>query len=200
MRIALLILSSVLLLAGVAPYAYDVEKQKSKPRLVTWFNWTLLTGIASAAALADGQIASAVLTLANTAGTGLIVVLGWRSGSRQIGRLDVLCQIAVLLGLALWLIFNDPLIAIIASVTLDFMAGLPTFKHAWSRPHEETSLFFGLSALSAICALLALRAPHVSGMVYPIFLVASNVAVYGLILLRRHQVRKRRGATKSLSV
>ena len=72
-----------------------------------------------------------------------MVVLGWRHGSREFGRLDAVCvtlaaEGVALLAVATWVPGFIPLSwAVAVSVATDFLAYLPTFHHAWRRPSEE---------------------------------------------------------------
>ncbi|MEO6513496.1 MAG: hypothetical protein ABIR37_02280 [Candidatus Saccharimonadales bacterium] len=186
MTTAFIVLSAILTLVSSIPYIVDVIKGKTKPRIVSWFNWSLLTGIATAAAYADGQIPSAVLTLAATIETALIVILGLKHGDRKFERFDVVCQIGAVSGLILWVIFSSPVIAIIATVTIDFVALLPTLRHSWLKPDEETISTFVLSGIGALFAALAVTNPTISGLTYPIYIVLANFALVALLMLRRH--------------
>jgi len=192
MKTVFLIASGAITIIAALPYLNDVLKHQTKPRIVSWFNWTLLTGIATAAALAAKQYPSAVLTGAACVETIVIVIAGFHLGDKKFEKFDVLCQFGAIIGLILWIIFNSPLVAIIATVTIDFIAGLPTWKHAWESPDEETSSTFVLSAIGSGFALLALRRPHVSGLLYPIFITLSTVIVIVLLALSPHRHASRK--------
>jgi hypothetical protein len=185
MKTLFIILSAILTIVGSIPYIIDTAKGKTKPKIVSWFNWALLTGIATAAAFAAKQYPSAVLTLAATIETGAIVLLGIKKGDRKFEAFDILCEIGAIAGLILWIVFNSPLIALIATVSIDFIAGLPTWKHAWQKPNEETLSTFALSALGAIFALLAIKHFSASGLIYPIFITISASMVSLEIIFRR---------------
>jgi hypothetical protein len=127
----LIILSGVVTIVAAVPYLIEIIRGKAKPRIVSWFTWSLLTGIGCAAAFAEGQVASGVLLLCATIEVLLIAVLGFKHGDRKFERFDIVCQIAALAGLLLWFIFNSPAIAVVAAVAIDLVGALPTFKHSW---------------------------------------------------------------------
>lgn len=185
MQTTLLVLSAVFTLAEALPYSLDIIRRKTKPRIVSWFNWSLLTGIATAAALADKQYPSAVLTAVATLETAGVVILGLKYGERKFERFDVICQISAIIGLILWIVFNSPLVAIFATVLIDFLAGLPTYKHAWQKPDEETTSSFVFAALGGAFALAAVHDPHLSGLIYPIYIVLANVVLVTELLLHK---------------
>jgi hypothetical protein len=187
MRTFLSILSGLIIVAGVVPYILDVLKRQTKPRIVSWFNWTLLTGIAAAASLADKQYASAALTLAATIATALVVIFGLRYGDRKFEAFDIYCELGALLGLILWIIFNSPLVAIAATVSIDFIAALPTLKHSWQKPYEETRLAYISGVAGGFLALAAVNKPHLSGLLYPVYIPLANLALVLLISFSPHK-------------
>ena len=153
MTLTLIILSAILTFIGVVPYTLDILKGKTKPRVVTWFVWSVLTGIAAVASYVDHQYPAAILSFMAMMGTAMIVVLGYRNGDRRFERVDFLCLGGAGVGLVLWWYFNSPAIAIIASIMIDFIGAVPTLIHSWKKPHEETWIVFLLSFLGALCTV-----------------------------------------------
>lgn len=189
MKTAFIVISSFLAIINILPYIRDVYKGKSKPRIVSWFTWSLLTAIASAASFSDKQYASAILTLLASLETMTVVVLGWRYGDRRLGMFDVSCQIAAAVGLILWLMFNSPSIAIIATLSIDIIASLPTIKHAWQKPHEETGITYLLGSIAAVFTVLAATNHRITAIAFPIYLVIGNFLI-GSIIYTRERARQ----------
>jgi hypothetical protein len=148
-------------------------------------NWCLLTAIATAAAFSDKQYPSAVLTLASTISTALVVVLSLNYGDRRFERFDIFCEIGAALGVILWVVFDNPLVAVIATVSIDFIAALPTLRHSWLKAEEETPITFLLASLGSLLAFAAIHKPHVLGIIYPVYLVAMNFLIFLVISTRR---------------
>jgi hypothetical protein len=190
MRTIFLVLSATLTILDTIPYITNVLRKNTKPRIVSWFNWSLLAGIAAAAAIADKQYPSAVLSLAATLECMLVVIFGLKFGDRKFEFIDVVCQAGAILGLILWIVFNSPLVAIVASASIDFIASLPTIKHIWQKPNEETVSLFILSAIGAFFALAATHHPRVSGLVFPIYIVAINLFTSVLFFLSPNRKAK----------
>lgn len=184
MKTTFIVISSFLAIINILPYIRDVYRGKSKPRIVSWFTWSLLTAIASAASFSDKQYASAILTLLASLETMAVVVLGWRYGDRRLGVFDVSCQIAAAVGLVLWLIFNSPSIAIIATLSIDIVASLPTIKHAWQKPHEETAITFLLGSLAAVFTVMAATSYRITALAFPIYLIITNFIIALIIYTR----------------
>ena len=149
--------------------------------------WTLLTGIACAASFADGQIAGGVLLACATLEVFSVVVFGFRAGNRSFQRLDVICQLAALIGLALWLMFNSPAVAVMAAIAIDLVGSVPTIRHSWLKPHEETWVTFGLSSLGGACTVLVAGSWRITAIAYPLYIVVANVLLVAAILGSPHR-------------
>ena len=185
MRIALIILSSVLTIGGIVPYLAEVIRGKTKPRIVSWFTWTLLTIIGCAATFADHDWASGTLLAAASLVTFSVVVFGLRYGDRRFERFDVVCQAAAVVGLVLWLTFDSPLIAVLASVAIDCVGAAPSLRHSWQKPYEETAITFALGSAGALATLIATRPFRLTAVAYPMYLVLMNASFAIVIVARR---------------
>jgi hypothetical protein len=187
----LIILSGILTLVSVVPYLRAIIKGTTKPRVVTWLVWSILTGIAAAATFSDGQYPTAILLTFATIATLSVVVVGWHRGDKKIERLDIACLIAAFAGIVLWQVFNAPAIAVIATIAIDFVGGIPTLIHAWKKPHEETAITFFLWASAGLCTLIVVSHWTVTSAAYPLFLVAMNIIIATIIIIgqKRSKVR-----------
>ncbi len=186
------ILSSIILLAGMVPYIKDVIKGKTKPRIISWFIWSCLTGISFFASLAEKQYPTAILMFFSMASTLSIVVLGWKKRQSGISRLDIVCLIGTIIGALLWYIFNSPAMAVIAMVCIDFIGGIPTQVHCWEKPHEETLSMFIMSGISALFTILAIQEWKITAFAFPLFLLVINIDYILMISLRRVYLKKKR--------
>ena len=62
MKDILLILATLVTIGAVIPYILDVIKGKTKPNIVSWITWTLLTAVATVAEISAGEYRTAVQT------------------------------------------------------------------------------------------------------------------------------------------
>ena len=183
-RNILLVVSSILIVLSTVPYLIDIAKKKTKPRVVSWFNWGILGAVAGAAALSDGQIPAAVLSFASVVEVMLVVILGLYYGDRRFDKFDVICQIGAAAGLLLWYTLNSPLIAIIVITAVDLIAALPTYKHIWRSPEEETLAAFVLCGVASALTLGTITSLALTGLIYPIYLLLANAGMACMIIYR----------------
>jgi len=188
MRNYLAALGAFVALFSTVPYIIDILHKKTKPNIVSWFTWMLLTGIATAAAFAAHQPKTALLTLASVICVAAVVILGLKYGIAKFSLFDGLCQSGAILGLVLWLVFNSPLIAIVASVSIDFVAALPTMRHSWLNPAEETWQTFLIGTIAATLTTLSLTSHSLEAILYPMYLVFANGAIALIVVYRRKQL------------
>lgn len=136
MQTVVLVLATVITIGSVFPYVRDILKGTTKPNIVSWVTWTLLTGIATAAEIAGHQYVTAIFTSSAVLETAIIVLLGLKYGYVKYTSFDVVCQIGAIIGIILWQIFNSPSLGVIASVAIDFVAAMPTIRHSWMKPGQ----------------------------------------------------------------
>jgi hypothetical protein len=189
---SLAIIGSVVAAGGTVPYVLETVRGKTKPRIVTWLTWALLTGVAAAAAFSAGDFGSGFFALLGTIATSSIVVAGLRYGDRSFKALDIACMAAVVVGLVLWQVFNTPAIAVWAAIIVDCTGFVPTFVHAWRQPHEETASTFALVGVGGLLASLATvlgGVLSVTSLGYPLYASLSMGSCAVLVLLRRRALK-----------
>ena len=191
MRMLLSVLGSLIAVAGTIPYIVETIRGNTKPRIVTWLTWALLTGVAGAASLSAGQFGGAVFALLGTVATSAVVVAGLRYGDRSFTTLDLACLAGVLLGLLLWLSLDNPIFAIWAAILIDFVGLVPTVVHAWKQPTAETVSAFvcvGAGGLITSAAIASGGSISVAALGYPLYAAISMATVASIIVIRRKSV------------
>lgn len=177
----------ILTIVALLPYIIDVVRKKTKPNIVSWFTWTLLTSIATAAAFAAGEPEAAFLTLANAIGTFTIVLLGLKNGIAKLSLFDIACQVGAITALVAWLVLDLPIIAIAGVVFIDFLGVLPTIRHSWVSPEEETWQTFALSTIAPVFTIASISMFNFENLLYPLYLLIADGLVMVIIIYRRKQ-------------
>lgn len=196
MRTLLIALSSLLTLASIIPYYLDIAKGKDKPRIATWFIWTILAIIAGSASLIDHQIPAGIFTLATGLECGMVVILGLQHGDRTFEKLDYFCLTAAFLSLGLWFVFRSPTVGVVVVLFADFIGSIPTFKHCWQKPYEETLLTYVLYVASEIMILSIANFGVFTSFAYPLFYFLEDSTLSLFIIFSPH----RKNATEKTAV
>jgi len=181
MKDVLAFIAAFLMLSSAVPYIIDILRGKTKPNIVTWFTWSLLIGIGATALYTAKETNAALLLTGDFVATFAVVLFGLRHGIAKIDRFDIFCQVGAVIGLVLWFVFDSPLIAIAATITIDFIGTIPTLRHSWNYPDEETPLTFLISIVATVLTLLSLKTYSISAWVYPVYLLFSNALLFTTI-------------------
>jgi hypothetical protein len=202
-KTAVTVLSSALTAAAALPYIIDIVRGRARPRIASWSIWTVVQAIGAASAFSAWELPGACYTLLCAAGCAAVVFLGWRHGSREFGRLDAVCMTlategVALLAVAAWMPRLIPMSwAVAVSVGTDFLAYLPTFRHAWLRPDEEPWIPYAMFGVAAGLVLAVADFRVMVGVIYPTYLFAADAAMVIMILASPHYQDTLRPATRS---
>lgn len=190
MKTFLLGLSVIITVSSVIPYIRDILKGTTRPNIASWITWTLLTLVATIAEFVAGEYTTAIFTSAAVVETSLVVVLGLKYGYAKYSRFDAICQIAALSGFVFWILFNSPAAAVIAVVTIDLIGALPTVRHSWLNPDEETWLTFAMAGAGGLLAIFALTAYNWTSLTYAVYIVLINTLISYVIISRTRVLEK----------
>jgi uncharacterized paraquat-inducible protein A len=188
MKDTLVIIGASLNLLSVVPYIIDVIRRKTRPNIVSWLTWTILTSIGAAAVFVGSGFAASLLPLSSSLSTLSIVLLGFKYGFSKYSRFDLVCQFSAIGGLLLWYIFNTPVVALVSVVVIDAIAALPTLRHALLRPKEETWQTFAVASFASLVSIIGLKTYTVSSSLYPFYLCIMNGIIASTILYGRGRV------------
>jgi hypothetical protein len=189
---AITVLSSALTAAAALPYILDIVRGRARPRIASWGIWAVVQAVGTVSAFAARQLPGACYTLICAVGCTVVVLLGWRHGSRDFGPLDAVCVALAAEGVALLALaaaaprFVPMSWAIGISVGTDFLAYLPTFHHAWLKPQEEPWLPYALFGAAAALVLWVADYQVLAGLIYPLYLFAADSAMVVMILASPH--------------
>ena len=192
MKTVVIVLGSALTAGAALPYIIDIVRGRAQPRIASWGIWTVVQAIGAASGFSAWQLPTACYTLLCATGCAAVVFLGWRHGSREFGRLDAVCvtlaaEGVALLAVAAWVPRLIPMSwAVAVSVATDFLAYLPTFRHAWLRPDEEPWIPYAMFGVAAGLVLAVADFSVMTGVIYPTYLFAADAAMVIMILGSPH--------------
>ena len=168
---------------GVTGYFVATLRGRSKPNRVTWLLWALAPLIGFFAQLGEGVGIQALLTFA--VGFGPLMVFAASFANRETAwrftRLDVICGSLSIVGLVLWAITREGLIAIALTIAADGLAALPTFIKAARFPDTEHPWAFWMGATGALLTVMTLDSWSFDTSGFPIYLVLMNTSLAGVI-------------------
>lgn len=106
-----------------------------------------------------------------------------------ISKIDWVCFVGACISLIFWLLFNQPLVAVVLLVLTDLLAFIPTFRKTWSLPHDETLFEYGMASLKFSVAFFAFSSFSLTIVMYPAYLIVANTTFLIYTLIRRNKIK-----------
>lgn len=188
-KVVLGIVTSIIGFIGFAPYLRDVFRGLTKPHPFSWFLWGTMEAIAFFAQIAKGAGPGAWVTGSSAVIVFVIAFAGLKNKDKQIRPTDWIALTGAVLGIVLWQITNNPLLAVISVTLADAFAFIPTFHKSYHRPQEETLFEYAISSLKWTLSIFALGSYSLTTWLYPASLIITNGLFVIMALVRRRQVR-----------
>jgi hypothetical protein len=184
MRNAVALIAGLVAVFSTLPYIRDTLKGKTKPNIVTWLTWCLLNTITAFAAYAAHANQTAIFAGAAALCTGFVVIVGLKRGVKKYTTFDIVCQILALVGIILWRLTGQPAVAISINIAADCIGVLPTYRHSWRLPHEETWQSYAIGGVSAVLAIASIQVFNYVSLAYPVYIFLSDASLVWVILYR----------------
>jgi hypothetical protein len=173
-------LGAALSATGAYAYIRDTLRGQTAPNRVTWSLWTLEPLLAFAVMRQAHVGLSSVWTLVLGLIPLLVLAASFRDERAQwrIGPFDLVCGALSLFGLAVWVMSDRPVVALVSFVGADTLAALPTLRKAIIAPRTETAWTYLAGALSAGIVLLTLPEWTTFGALFPCCVLVMNTAIW----------------------
>jgi hypothetical protein len=164
--------SAVSALGGLV-YLRDTLRGTTQPNRVTWLLWAVAPLLAAAVEFNEGVGLRTLTTFMLGFLPLLIFAASFhnRSAVWKIGRLDYVCGALSVAGTLGWLVTRSGVVAIVAAIAADFLAGAPTLAKSWTSPESETVWGYVGALVSTVILLLTVTTWTTSVAAFPTFIV-----------------------------
>jgi len=158
---------------GSAGYLRDTIRGTTQPNRVTWLLWAVAPLLAAAVEIRSGVGLRALTTFTVGFMPLLIFIASFHNPVAvwRIRRLDYVCGALSVAGTAGWLLTRSGTIAIVAAVTADFLAAVPTLVKSWTDPETESVSAYAGALANATILLLTLTQWTVAEAAFPLYIV-----------------------------
>lgn len=185
------IISTAIAVICFIPYIKDILRKKTEPHTYSWLVWTILQTVGVMAQLKEGAGYGAWALGVGALFCFTIFLFSFKYGTKNISKFDLLCLIASICAIVIYLFIENPVYAIVAVALIDFVGFLPTFRKGFEEPFTETVSTFILSALANVLSILALQNYTVTTVLYIASLFFTNSSFATMILVRRKILQKK---------
>ncbi len=179
------IAAGVIKLIGLVPYIKDIFRKKTKPERATWWIWAVLNTVALGALIDAGGTWQLIMVVCQTVITVLIAVLSVRFGYGTFRRKDMISIICAFIGVILWQVTDEPILALLVVIAVDALAAFLTAVKTWEDPHTETLASWVMSTVGDFFGVLAVGALNLTQLSYPVYILVADAAVMLIIVYRR---------------
>lgn len=187
-------LSASILLFGLASYAvglYQMLKGKYAPSVFSRVVWLLLAIISFAGVVASKSTpASALLAGVFLLGNAIICIASFWKGTRQVGKLELICLGLLIASGIIWVAFNAPLVSLCVSLFAHLVGAAPTYKRVWENPKNESAGFWSLFFIASILSVFASWGEPWKLIIFPIYFVLFDGSMT-FLSLRNHNSKIR---------
>ena len=173
-KIILVVIASLLALAGNIPYVLDVVKGRVKPHPYTWFVWTIVSCVVFFGQLLKGAGIAVIATGVSEFFTLIIFLFSLKYGFKNPPKIDKYFLAFALLGLIPWFITKDPTISVITVVLIDLVAFIPTLRKTYCFPNSETPFLYGSNVLRHALILTTLGTYNIATVLHSISMIITN--------------------------
>ncbi len=118
-----------------------------------------------------------------------ILSIKYGEGSLE-DKTDLLCLFGAFASVLLWIIFNNPVIALVTNLAIDSFAIIPTIKKSYLRPEgEDFWAWFG-TGLADSLNMFAVERFTFAILVYPIYMLVSDLIIILILLFKKRGIMK----------
>ncbi len=148
--------SCLLMAFSYIPFIYGMMRKTkpTKPIKTTWFIWSCLNTILMASMYFGNSLNKQIIGA--TFGTWIVFFFSLKYGMPGWKRIDKFCLASAAIAIALWQMFDNPLIGIMASLGAISIGTVPTMTSIWEDPSRESKLAWTFNWFSCLCMLLAI--------------------------------------------
>jgi hypothetical protein len=171
---------------GTGLYARDTLRGTTSPNRVTWILWAIAPLLASAVEFHDGVGLRTLTTFMIGFMPVVVVIASFHNPSAvwKIRPIDYACGAMSVAGTVAWLVTQNGVVAIAASIAADFLAGIPTLMKSWSHPETESVASFIGAVVSSAILLLTVQHWTTAVVAFPTFILCVGSAEVVLVGLR----------------
>lgn len=166
-------------------YLYAIYRGKARPHLFSWVNWGILGAIAAVAQFHAEGGASAWVLVATAGLCFLNAFLAIFIGEKNITRSDWFAFLSALAVIPFWQLSKDPLLTFALLIFIDTASYYPTYRKSWNDPWGEPPGSYMLAGTRYFLMILAIPAPTLDNLIYPVFLMVTDWGFALFLLWRR---------------
>jgi len=189
-KIVLGIVAGIIAFSAYIVYIVSIFRGKTKPNRATWWIWAFMGFVLALSYYFSGAHNTIWVPIVEFIGPLLIAVLSLKYGEGGLkNKTDLVCITGAFISILLWIIFDNPILALVTNLIIDTFALIPTIKKVYLRPEGEDFNAWLVTGIADSMNLFALEKFTFGVMVYPIYMLISDLIIL-LLLVRKKLFKK----------
>lgn len=182
------ILAGVIAFFAYILYVRSIIRGETKPNKATWWIWAFMGAVVGLSYYFSGAENTIWVPIVEFLGPFLIALLSIRYGEGGFdNKTDIMCFIGALLSIILWIIFKNPVIALVTNLLIDSFALIPTIRKSYLRPEGENfSAWLGTVFADGL-NLFAVEKFTFAILIYPIYMFVSDLIILLILFFKKNK-------------
>lgn len=185
-----MLISSVLIITSSLVYLRSVLKGETKIERGAFFLWALIWLIIFFAQLVEGLNQATIISAIFSLSSIIFFLLSFKYGYGNLKKRDKWGIVIASFGLLLWVITDQPLVAIFSSLFVEAVAGTLLLIKTYEAPYTESLISWVLYLFGVTVGLLAIERIELIEMVVPVYVFIWGLAIVSILIVRRKQITK----------
>ncbi len=190
-KVVLGVIAGIIAFLAYVIYVISILRGKTKPNRATWWIWAFMGLVVGLSYHASGAVNTIWVPYVEFIGPLSIALLSIKYGEGGLQeKTDLICLFGAIFSIILWIIFDNPVIALVASLATNSFAIVPTIKKSYLRPEgEDFWAWFG-TGLADTMNMFAVEKFTFAILVYPIYMLVSDLIIITILFLRKKGIMR----------
>jgi hypothetical protein len=191
-KLILGIIAGVIAFLAYVIYIISIFRRKSKPNRATWWIWSFMGLVLAISYHSSGASNTIWVPYVEFLGPFIIALLSIKYGEGSLkNKTDLWCLLGAIFSVILWIIFDNPVIALVTNLAIDSFAIIPTIKKSYLRPEgEDFWAWFGTGIADSL-NLFAVERFSFAILLYPIYMLVSDLIIIFILLFKKKNLIKK---------
>lgn len=182
------IVASIIAFGNLIYYLIATHKGHTKPHLYTWLIWGIVTVVVAYTQFSSKGGAGSMITAIIAFNCFAIALLAYFKGEKEFTLSDKLCLGGCIISIAIWPIFQAPLLSLVMVTIIDTLGFYPTLRKSYKNPHQENIISFSMYGFTYFLSLFALEKINLLTTLYPIAISTTAFGLVAFLIIRRKQL------------
>lgn len=182
------ILAGVLAFIAYIVYIISILKGETKPSRPTWWIWTFMGAVTGLSYYFSGAENTIWVPFVEFLGPFIVALLSIKYGEGGLEeKTDIFCVIGAIVSILLWIVFKDPVIALVTNLLIDSFALIPTIKKSYLRPKDENFMGWFGTGVADTMNLFAVEKFTFGILIYPIYMLVSDLIIIIILFIKKYK-------------